>query len=107
MNNKHLKLSALLVFFVLYSITGCVSYVKPVDQSICAKKLPFIEDGKTTKEDISKNPELTIFKCKSKNERIWVYRVESYEGEKWLSYELVLVFDENELLKKHSLVKIW
>jgi hypothetical protein len=72
---------------------------------MCATKFPFIEDGKTTKVDVLQNLDIADLRYKDKNERIWIYRFRF--SEKQILHDLVLVFDENGFLKKHSLVILW
>lgn len=101
MNNKRTRFSAILIFIVFYSITSCVSYVKPVDEHLLSKKYPFIENGKITKDEILSK--LYIPWLAYKKDSIWIYRIKF--DEELAFYDLVLVFDENGLLSKHSLIK--
>jgi hypothetical protein len=106
MNNKRLISSAFIILFIFYSIPGCV-YIKPVDEGICTKLAPFVEDGKTKKEEVIQKSDfyLSYTEHKSKNNTICIFRFISSPDKN--IYDLVLVFDENDVLKKHSLVKIW
>jgi len=117
MNIKHSVPSAFLAIIFLYSIIGCSHYIKSVDEDICTKCVNFIKDGKTKKEDVLQKTDFyELFKTfKSKNDTILIFSflylkdkksstvIDKIEAE----YHLVLVFDENDLLKKHSLVRVW
>jgi hypothetical protein len=103
MKNKRLISSAFLVIIFLYSITGCASSTRPDDESIYKNFAICLEDGTTTKEEVL---QLNLYPLyKSKNDRIWLFAI-PYLGQKGgYGYDLVLIFNEDGVLKKHSLVK--
>lgn len=93
----------------MYSITGCGSYVKPVDEKIYKKFPSFIEDGKTEKDEVFKKLDFRYYNTvSSKNSTILIFRLNSVaQAGSYKDYDLVLIFDENNVLKKHSLVEAW
>jgi hypothetical protein len=102
MNSKLIKSSYFILFIFLCFITNCVSYVKPVDENLLFKKFPFIVNERTTKHEIlSKLGEPYL---RYKKDNIWIY-VTPFDEDINTEYNLVLVFHENGLLSKHSLVK--
>jgi hypothetical protein len=108
MNSKRFIPSAFLVLIFLISSTGCHSYVKPVDESICTKCVNFIEDGKTKKEEVLKKSDFyeLLKTYKSKNDTILIFRFSTLQDHKANSYHLVLIFNENDVLKEHSIVRV-
>ncbi len=107
MNSKHVILSAFIILIHLFSLTGCHSHVKPVDESICTKCINFIEDGKTKKEEVLRKFDFyVLYKTfKTKNNTILIFGLTSWQDKDYKEYDLVLVFDESDILKKHSLVQ--
>jgi hypothetical protein len=105
LNNKHLIFSA--VFVMIFSCATKGSYVERVDESTCDMCVNFIEDGKTTKEEVlHKQNFYVLYKMyKSNNDTIMIFGVTSWKEKTYKEYDLVLVFDENDLLKRHSLVR--
>jgi hypothetical protein len=100
MNNKFTKCAGFLVFLFIYLTSGCpLSYVKPVDEDLFSKKFPFIENGKITKDEVLSKLDKP-YRVYNKD-RIWTYQIRDDNT----TYTLVLVFDGNDLLSKHSLVK--
>jgi len=106
-------LSRKVIFCLLsaFLLAACVQYIAVVDESIQQKWLPFIEDGKTTKDDVllklgtpSRQFEdgmiLTYHMTFTREEG---FRVDS---ERQFIYNLVLVFDERNILQKHRMLKI-
>jgi hypothetical protein len=98
-----------LVVFFLYSTTGCASLSKPDDETICKKIAVCLEDGKTTREEllISSNLYRLDKMYKSKNNKIWIFR--SYRSSNLGGIgivDLVLIFNDEDVLKKHSLVNL-
>ncbi len=103
-------------------VLACASkYYYVNDIELQQKWLPFVEDGTTTKREI----EQTLGQPTTRYEdgKIWAYSIqltearageigilepettgipESYVGH----YSLVLVFDEKNILKRHSLVRV-
>ncbi len=82
------------------------------DIELQQKWLPFLEDGKTTKEEVKsqlRNPrreyedgQIWTYSMELKEERaVRIGTSESYAGH----YTLVLVFDERNVLKRHSLLR--
>ena len=114
-------------FLIAFLITTC-SHIKVVDKSIQQKWLPFIEDGKTTKDEVL----LTLGKPSGQFEggRILTYPMNFNEKEGfrvdyerkfiyhryWLptlklsvskaEYNLILVFDDKNILSRYNLLKI-
>jgi hypothetical protein len=111
-----------LVFLALTAslLTACAFYVKPVDEEICTKCVGLIKDGKTTRSEVLQQEDFYLHAktLKSHNNTILIFKfgvlekgLEGY-NEKGLGvynlkfYDLVLVFDENDVLQKHSVVQI-
>ena len=100
----------ILLLIPLVLIACAHYYVNQVE--LQQKWLPFLEDGKTTKEEVKSK--LRDPRRQYENGRIWTYTMrlkeeravtigasESYAGH----YALVLVFDERNILKRHSLLR--
>lgn len=82
------------------------------DIALQQKWLPFLEDGKTTREEVK--AKLHDPGMEYEDGRIWTYRLRlEEEGAERIvvsksligHYTLVLVFDERNILKRHSLVR--
>jgi hypothetical protein len=93
------------------SLTGCLHSVRVVDEKDPKTTIPWLVDGTTTKEEIMQNfqnvdPLRTLSQGK-----IVIYAV-NFDQEKGpitcsteCEYQLVLVFDENNVVKRHSTLK--
>ena len=105
MNNKYIPCTILVAFLFIHTLTGCGHYLKPVDDDFCKELIPFLEDGKTTKQEAIQKLPLQKFYLSyiSKNTKILIYKI--FYKEKNTSYDLVLIFNEIDVLVKHSLVK--
>jgi len=110
-NFVHLLLGFIIYFLFVVLIAGCAGHIMTVDKSIQQKWLPFIEDGKTTKEEVILK--LGIPSAQFEGERILTYQMtfDEKEGFRVISrrafeYNLVLVFNERNILQKHRLLKV-
>jgi len=97
-------------------------YVYVNDIELQQKWLPFLEDGKTTKEEVESKLDRLFYPydergvhyttaIKYEEGRIWAYKlllttegplVVNFPGD----YHLVLVFDEKNILKRHSFLRV-
>ena len=82
-----------------------------VDKNTQQQWLPFIENGKITKEEVLLK--LGIPSSQFEGERILTYQMTFNEQEGFrvisrraFEYNLVLVFDERNILQKHRLLKV-
>ena len=85
------------------------------DIELQQKWLPFLVDGKTTKEEVKSKLRVQFLPYgvpfnEFKDGRIWTYIMliteeGSLEANDSGHYHLVLVFNENNILKKHSLLR--
>jgi len=112
------------IFFILL-ITGCAATTQKVvgDQEIKENLAAFLEDGKTTKQEVLLK--LGIPSAQFEEERILTYRLglndqgtmvvgapefilKDRRISRWMQscYSLVLVFDDRNILKQHSLLKV-
>jgi hypothetical protein len=102
--------SFFLPFLLLIACAQQKFYVN--DIALQQKWMPFLEDGKTTKREI----EQTLGQPTSQYEdgKIWAYSIELREAragtigisESYVGrYSVVLVFDEKNMLKRHSLLR--
>jgi hypothetical protein len=93
------------------SLTGCLHSVRVVDDKDPKTTIPWLVDGTTTKEEVLQNfqnvdPLRTLSQGK-----IVIYAVnfDQQKGQITCSneceYQLVLVFDENNVVKRHSILK--
>ncbi len=78
------------------------------DIALQQKWLAFLEDGKTTKEEVESKLSVPFYEYK--DGRIWTYTMliteeGSLEANASGHYHLVLVFDENNILRKHSFLR--
>ena len=106
---------AMVVGLVILLLTGCAT--GPVGPVPDKELLDFLEDGKTTRQMTFERlgqPSGTF-----ENGRILTYRIGDEEGKGYFildavprpgwyksKYSLVLVFDENGILMKHTLVSV-
>jgi len=95
------------------AIAGCSATIQSIGKGSARELVPFIEDGKTTRADVVAklgNPVDTFEQGK-----IVTYRMRptgdglSVAGslDKDASYELVLSFDERNVLRRHNLLRLW
>jgi len=113
----------LLFAFLLFAGFSCAPTQQIVNRETEAKWLSYLEDGRTTKEDVLLR--LGLPSAQFEGERILTYRMmlSKEEGlvvvsreldarDPWLSqwakaeYSLVLVFDEQHILRRHSLLRV-
>lgn len=106
---RRVLVSCLFPFLLL----GCAQkkfYVNDIE--LQQKWLPFLEDGRTTKEEV--RSKLSEYHGEYEDGRIWTYSMlltkdeaarMGVSGAHWGKYNLVLVFDERNVLKRHSLVR--
>ena len=102
-------------FFIALIISGCAANEHPIppDESI----IEFLEDGVTTKKEAILK--LGFPTGQFDGERILTYRLSYSKEHQWrvrekvvpydwraVKYSLVLVFDDNNILEKHSLISI-
>jgi hypothetical protein len=98
-----------LVFMIACSATG----LKPLDTNMEKTWLSFIKDGKTTKEEIiiTYGSPMKTFT----NENILIYSIQFIERQGFIKqerrsrvgeYHFVFVFDEHNILKRHSFLKV-
>jgi hypothetical protein len=107
MKSKHLIILVISAFV----LASCASHVKPVDEDVCMKCVGLIKDGKTTKAEVLQQEYfyLHIQTYKSNNNTILIFKIS--DGKRWWDtrpkiYNLVLVFDQDDILQKHSLVQV-
>ncbi len=99
----------LIAFLIPFLLIACAQqkfYVN--DIALQQKWLPFLEDGKTTKEEVESKLSVPFYEYK--DGRIWTYTMliteeGSLEANDSGHYHLVLVFDENNILRKHSFLR--
>lgn len=123
--SKNAPLMGAFMFLLAISASGCSSVptLKVADAELETKWLPFVNDGSTTKQDALLK--LGLPAAHFEGERILVYRLILDEKDglvpvsryadpqdpriaQWPlgHYNLVLVFDDNHVLKRHSLLKV-
>ena len=110
---RRVLVSFFLPFLLLVACAQQKFYVN--DIALQQKWLPFLEDGKTTKEEVKSKLRVQFLPYgvpfnEYKDGRIWTYiMLITEEGPpqpvSWGQYHLVLVFNENNILKKHSLLR--
>ena len=98
----------LVSFFLPFLLIACAHKFYVNDIGLQQKRLPFLEDGKTTKEEVESKLSVPFYEYK--DGRIWTYTMliteeGSLEANASGHYHLVLVFDENNILRKHSLLR--
>jgi hypothetical protein len=108
-----MKSKQLILLIISASIlTACASYVKPVGEDVCTKCVGLIKDGKTTKSEVLQQEDFYTHTktLNTHNKTIMVFNFWVVGSGWWShnkkSYDLVLVFDENDILQKHSLVQV-
>lgn len=112
-------------FLILLLLSGCAeTKLQTLDDSVLQQQLALLEDGKITKQDILLK--FGIPSCQFEGERILTYRLRFNQKEnrfevisrevdrldprfaEWMQteYNLVLVFDDKHVLKKHSMLRV-
>ena len=109
---QRLLIKRLFSIVAVLAVVAC-SYIAPVDQEKSKSWLPFIIDGRTTKEEVVTRLETPI--SQYENGRVVTYilyedsngRLELYSLDNNPKvYNLVLVFGPTEILEKHSLLRV-
>jgi hypothetical protein len=112
-------------FLIILLLLGCAeTRLQTVDDATVQQQLALLDDGKTTKEDILLK--FGIPSCQFEGEKILTYRLRYNQKDSrfevisrevdrrdprfaewmWTEYNLVLVFDEKNILQKHSVLRI-
>jgi hypothetical protein len=112
-------------FLIILLLLGCAeTRLQTVDDETLQQQLALLEDSKTTKEDILLK--FGIPSCQFEGEKILSYRLRYNQKDSrfevisrevdrrdprfaewmWTEYNLVLVFDEKNILQKHSVLRI-
>ena len=112
----------LLICLSSFLLIGCAAQkLRIAPHEIEQKWLPFLEDGRTTKEDVL--VKFGLPSAQFEGERILTYRLMIDENEgpivvareahifvprSWYraEYNLVLIFDDQHILQKHSLIQV-
>ena len=79
---------------------SCAPKRKAIDQSFEIERFEFLQDGKTKRQEIIDR--LGKTRWSYENDRILVYW--TIDRGKW--YHIVLIFDQNNKLEKHGLVRV-
>ena len=95
-------------------IIGCSAHLKPMDTESQQQMLPFLLDGKTTREEILlklgepsgtfESGRILSFRLMFDDNGTIVNALKTY-WEK-TTYSLVVVFDGGDVLKKHNLILV-
>jgi len=124
---NRISLSLTVQGLLLLSAYGCAGHtVKVADAEVETKWLGFLKDGSTTKQDVLLK--LGLPAEHFEGERILVYRLSpagteglmnvsryirrseplygEYPAGEYSQFSLVLVFDDNHILRRHSLLKL-
>jgi len=96
-------------FCCMLLLIGCAHTLTVADSEVERKYLPWLEDGKTKKEEVQKR--LGLPSVEFEGGRLWTFRLDLDQEKGFVStypaiYSLVLVFDEKSTLKKHSLLRV-
>ena len=93
------------------SLNSCLHSVRVVDEKDPKTTIPWLVDGKTTREDVLRNFQNVEPLRSFSQGKIVIYAVNfdeqkgqltcSTEGE----HQLVVVFDEKDVVKRHSILK--
>jgi hypothetical protein len=110
---------------ILLAVSGCAeTKLHTVDDFMVQQQLGLLEDGKTTEQEILLK--FGIPSAQFEGERIFTYRLRYIQDQNrfevasrevdrrdprfaqwgWTEYNLVLVFDEKHILRKHSMLRI-
>ncbi len=105
------RLQKVIYYFLFISLLTTCAHIRAADKSLEQKWLPFIEDGKTTKDEVLLK--LGIPTGQFEDGRIFTYQMtfSGKEGfrvdyEKTFQYNLVLVFDDRDILQKHQMLEL-
>jgi len=118
-DNQHRRVNrALMVMIAIVAVTliaACAQPVAPVATDETMQLLPFLKDGKTNKDEILER--FGAPRSRYENDAIFIYGViRTSEGQIHVSargrelgadnYDLVLVFGANDLLGRHTVVRM-
>jgi hypothetical protein len=94
---------AALIFFLLSvtTIISCAPERKAMDANVASEMFEFLQDGEISKQEI--RDRLGLPSSSYENGRIVIYL---WLGEKSKVYNIVLVFNEDNLLERHSVVRV-
>jgi len=96
-------------------LTGCATVVAQLEPQLVSERLPFVQDGKTSKEEVFRSlgePDnryeggriLTYTKCEDGH---WVGNIRcSPERTNTLMNTLILVFGPDDVVERHSVVLV-
>ncbi len=119
------QMALFFALIILFAVTGpgCAPKYQIVDEEVETIWFPYLQDGKTTKEDVLLR--LGLPTAQFEGEKILTYRLmlSSNEGlvvvsreidikdprlSQWAraEYSLILVFNDQHILKKHSLLRV-
>lgn len=99
------------IIFLFISLTSCLYSVRAVNEKDPITTIAWLVDGKTTKEEI-------IHNCSNVNPigsltqgKILIYAVNFDQQKSQITcsdkgdYQLILVFDEHDVMERHSILK--
>lgn len=103
--------TAFVLIFLFISLTGCLHSVQVVDEKDPTTTIPWLVDGKTTKEEVVQNfPNVEPLRTLNQG-KIIIYAINLVQQKGQITcsteceYQLVLVFDEKDIVKRHSILK--
>ncbi len=102
---------------VVLAVASCSSYVAPLESQTTRSRLPFLIEGRTTKDEVLNRLGTPFNQYEDGNISIYILREnlnsqlqvgDLGRREDWNPeiYNLVLVFGPTEILQKYSLVRV-
>lgn len=89
------------LLYTLIATISCAPQREVIDEHVTIERFKFLHDGKTDKQEII--DQLGLPPSTYENRRIFIYY---WRGEESKVYHVVLVFNEDNILKRHSVVRV-
>lgn len=100
---KCLIFSIFLLLIVVLSFS-CAPKRQVIDPQLEGERFGYLQDGKTNRQEIIDrlgNPRHSY-----ENGRIIIYSWIDTKSDVYVTYDIVLIFNENDILERHSVVRV-
>lgn len=110
---RHLRLEIQSLALTLFLLLGCSSVVKPIDRNVVATRFGFLQEGKTKRQEVIDHfggprrdyEQGRIITYLMREDATGDFQVIDFREDGPL-YNLVLSFGTNDILVRHSLVRV-
>jgi hypothetical protein len=100
---KCLTISIFLLLIAVLTVS-CATKRQAIDTQLVGDRFGYLQDGKTNRQEIINrlgNPHYIY-----ENGRITIYSWFDEESGDYVEYDIVLIFYENDILERHSVVRV-